>query len=156
MASIIKKLDPVVPSEKEIKLAAESSRILRRLEHSRNKKESTFEIQIDGKETKTIRIPISVFKMLLSILTQMADGNAVIIMPILSELTTQEAADFLNVSRPYLVRLLEEGDIPYRKVGTRRKILFRDLMNYKEKDDKKRLAALNKLIEQAQELDMGY
>lgn len=74
----------------------------------------------------------------------------------ISPLTTQEAANLLNVSRPYLITSLEEGKLPYRKVGTRRKILFEDLMNYKGKDDAERLKILNKLTEEAQDLDMGY
>lgn len=149
--SILKKLDPVIPNEKEIELATESSRSLAGIDTN---KMHTFEIQVDGK--KMIRIPASVFKMLFTILTQMAAGNAVTIIPIHAELTTQEAANLLNVSRPYLISLLEEGKLPYRKVGTRRKILFEDLMNYRKKDDAERLKILNKLTEDAQDLDMGY
>ncbi len=149
--SILKKLDPVIPNEKDIELATESSRSLAGIDTN---KMHTFEIQVDGK--KMIRIPASVFKMLFTILTQMAAGNAVTIIPIHAELTTQEAANLLNVSRPYLISLLEEGKLPYRKVGTRRKILFEDLMNYRKKDDAERLKILNKLTEDAQDLDMGY
>ncbi len=86
----------------------------------------------------------------------MAEGNAVTIIPIHAELTTQEAANLLKVSRPFLITLLEEGKLPYRKVGTRRKVLFEDLMNYKKKDDTERLKILNKLTQEAQDLNMGY
>lgn len=146
-----KKLDPVIPSEREIKLAIESSRTLASIAKN---KTHIFEILIDGK--KMIKIPASAFQMLFTILTQMAAGNAITIIPIHAELTTQEAANILNVSRPFLISLLEDGKLPFRKVGTRRKILFNDLLHYKKQDDEERLKILNKLTEEAQDLDMGY
>ena len=86
----------------------------------------------------------------------MAAGNAVAITPLHPELTTQQAADFLNVSRPFLVGLLEEGKLPFRKVGTHRRILYNDLMAYKQQEDQARRRVLNELAKQAQELGLGY
>ena len=86
----------------------------------------------------------------------MGKGNGVKIVPIRKELTTTEAADILNVSRPYLVGLLESGQLPFRSVGSRRRILLEDVMNYKNNIDAKREQALAELAAQAQELNMGY
>jgi excisionase family DNA binding protein len=103
-----------------------------------------------------VTLPFSAFKLLMTVLTQMAEGNAITLIPVHAELTSQEAADLLNVSRPYLVRLLEEKKIPFRKVGTRRRILFQDLMDYKTKIDAARRKTLDELSEEAQGLGLGY
>lgn len=78
------------------------------------------------------------------------------LIPIHAELTTQEAADILNVSRPFLIKLIESSEIPCRKVGRHRRIRFEDLMNYKQQIDSARMQALDELASQAQELNMGY
>lgn len=109
-----------------------------------------------GKKEAQIVFPSSAIKLLLKILTEMSEGNAVTLIPIHAELTTQEAANLLNVSRPFLIKLLESDKIPFHKAGTHRRIRFKDLLKYKSQMDAANQKAMGELIEQAQELDMGY
>jgi excisionase family DNA binding protein len=147
--------ETVTPSAAEIQLAQESSRRLAKILGVR-KKTVRFRIQPDDEPDQAITIPRSAFRLLADILTEMARGNAVTLIPIHAELTTQQAADVLNVSRPYLIELLEKGAIPHRKVGTHRRVLFQDLRAYKNKTDQARLKALQELSALDQELGLGY
>jgi len=104
-----------------------------------------------------IRIPMGALKMLREILDMMAKGDAISLTPIHAELTTQQAADLLNVSRPHFVKLLESGQGPaFHNVGRHRRILFKDLMEYRDEMKSKQNEALDELVAQAQELNMGY
>jgi excisionase family DNA binding protein len=150
-ATVLRAGPPVLPSEEEVELARESSRLLAAFVGQ--KKAARLKV-IVGKEE--ITVPVAALRLLVDILAQMAEGNAVTIMPIHAELTTQQAADFLNVSRPYLVGLLERNEIPFRKVGAHRRVLFRDLVGYRDKNIASRRMALDELSKQAQELKMGY
>jgi excisionase family DNA binding protein len=115
----------------------------------------TIDVHSEGKRVSVI-IPGEAFERFVELLAQMANGNAVTIVPVHAELTTQEAADILNVSRPYLVALLDEGKIPFHKVGTHRRVKAADIFVYKGKQDERSKAAADELTRQAQELDLGY
>ncbi len=99
-------------------------------------------------------IPRPTVVMLAQVLSLLESGHGVQIIPKDAELTTQQAADVLNVSRPYLIGLLESGQIPFRKVGRHRRITFEALMEYKRQDDLKRRAAADDLADLSQELGL--
>ena len=105
---------------------------------------------------QNVELSPAVTKILAKTLSYIAKGKSVVITPEPTEFSSQQAADFLKVSRPFLVKLLETGEIPFRKVGKHRRVRFEDLISYKERIDEKRLKVLAKLAEQAQELDLGY
>ena len=148
--------ETVTPTEADTQLAQESSRRLAKMLSARRKKPLRVSIRPDDEPEETIAIPVSAFRLLGDILTEMAKGNAVTLIPVHAELTTQQAADLLNVSRPFLIEQLERGRLPFRKVGSHRRILFQDLMAHKREIDSNRQKALEELASQAQELGMGY
>lgn len=146
---------PFIPTEAEAQLSQESSRILASHIPLHRSTRRLKIVEDDGSEQDVV-IPAAAYSLLVDILSQMAQGNAVTLIAIHAELTTQEAADILNVSRPFLIKLIEVGEIPYRKVGRHRRIRFEDLMKYKQQIDSQRMQALDELAAQAQELNMGY
>jgi len=139
-----------MPSADDAELAAEASRQLSRV----RREGAELRVQIDGGET--LRLPKSVSNLLYLLLTEMAQGNAVTLIPIHAELTTQEAADYLNVSRPYLIRLLKEGKVKFSMVGTHRRVKFSDLEAYRKASEEERQRVMEELAAQAQDLGMGY
>ncbi|WP_281347740.1 excisionase family DNA-binding protein [Marinobacter changyiensis] len=86
----------------------------------------------------------------------MSQGNAISLIPYHQEISTQDAGNLLNVSRPFLVRLLESGDIPFRKVGAHRRVKLQDVLSYKEQLDSQRHATLDELAQLSQDDGMGY
>jgi excisionase family DNA binding protein len=148
--------DEAPPTDEDAKLALESSRRLTRVLAVRPEKPLRLQIKAENAPEESIVIPATAMRLLNSLLIEMAKGNAVTLIPIHAELTTQQAADFLNVSRPFLIEQLEKGIIPYRKVGTHRRIMFNDLMKYRQTMDRKRLKALDELSAVDQELGLGY
>jgi len=111
----------------------------------------TSQIKLVGSNGEEVLISQSVRSMLHQVVRAIASGKTITLTPPNCELTTQEAADILNVSRPFLIKLLEEEQIPYIKVGKHRRIRYEDLMKYKEKRDEKRGKALDELIQMSQE-----
>lgn len=145
------------PSEHDVDLARTSAPILSQI-LDRHRKELAFDERVEflDEEGEQVVLPASALELLKNILVQMAQGNAVTLVSVHAELTTQQAAEILNMSRPFLVKLLEKGEMPFTKKGTHRRILFSDVQAYKQQIDSERMKALDALTAQAQELDMGY
>lgn len=149
------KLDFHVPTPEDARLARESARAL--AGHLAKPDHLTRVRLLDASgEGEVVALPNSAMRLFVDLLGHMARGDAVRLVAVNAELTTQEAADLLNVSRPFLVSLLEEGKIPFRKVGTHRRVRACDVLRYKQEIDDRRRAVLDELTKEAQELGMGY
>jgi excisionase family DNA binding protein len=147
--------EAALPMAREVAVATQGQRALAAFLSTQLE---TQQIQIfdERHEAHTVELPTSALRLLVDILSELADGNAVKVVPIHAELTTQEAADLMNVSRPHLVKLLETGDLPFHKTGKHRRVRFSDLMTYKVAQERASAAAMEELAAQAQALQMGY
>ena len=105
-----------------------------------------------GPKKDGVPIPSSLHRVLVEAARQLAEGNGVSILPVTAEVTTQQAADLLNVSRPFVIGLLDKGEIPFHKVGTHRRIRLKDVLAYKRRRDASRRAVIDRLATEAQEL----
>src|SRR5262245_24565890 len=150
---VMTKLTATTPSKDDVERARDSGRQL--APYARTGRPLTLRIR-DADKEEAIELPAGAVKLLMAILEDMAAGRAVTIVPRNAELTTQEAADVLNVSRPFLIGLLAEKKLPFRMVGTHRRVRFEDILRYKEAIDFERRKVLDALAAEAQELDMGY
>jgi excisionase family DNA binding protein len=148
MDGILERGQFLVPSKIDSELAKTASRTLARA------KDQAVKISLsDGKE---LELPRAMTEFLVRILTELSNGNMVDIVPIHAELTTQEAANHLNVSRPYLIKLLEQGEIPYHKVGSHRRIKFEALRSFMVAHEAQREGAMTEMAQLSQEFDVGY
>ena len=112
------------------------------------------ELTADGE--LSVRVPAQALRLFSEVLSLLADGSGVVVLQNDAELTTQQAAEMLGVSRPFLVKLIEEGELPARVVGTHRRVLTADLLAYKKLDDVARRQARDELAARSQALGLDY
>lgn len=141
--------EPAVPSAEEAILAQKVSRAL--TEHAQA---NALRLQVSGEQGIAFELPPIATDLLMEILKQVAEGNAVSLVPIQPEVTTQQAADLLNVSRPYLVGLTDKGDLPFRMVGNQRRLPLADVLAYRRENQAKRRDVLREMIALSQELGL--
>lgn len=121
---------------------------------TRNKDE-VIQLRIQGFE-EVVVIPLKALQLLNAIISNMAEGKSIALMPTDAEVSTQQAAEILNVSRPHIIKLLEKGEIPHKKVGSHRRILLQDILRYESKFKTERRKKLDYLTKEAQQLNLGY
>ncbi|MEQ7008341.1 helix-turn-helix domain-containing protein [Actinopolymorpha sp. B17G11] len=143
-------VERVLPARTEIEAADEVLPHIRDYLH-RHKSDEMVHMKVeDGSET--LEVPRAAVLLLARILAHMAAGRGVSVIPVHAELTTQQAADMLNVSRPFLIGLLEAGEIDYTKVGSHRRVRAESLLNYRRQDDEARRKAADELSKLSREL----
>jgi excisionase family DNA binding protein len=144
--------EPIQPTEEVSALAADASRRLFRVIGASQRE--TCVVRFESAPDEPVVLPAAAVRLLGAVLTELAKGNAVTLMPHHAELTTQEAADLLKVSRPFLIGLLEDGQLPHHKVGTHRRVRFADLMIYRRRRDAESEEALRELAALSQEMKL--
>jgi excisionase family DNA binding protein len=153
LEALIRRMTPVAaPPEQQAQVVA-LSRALEGMTHPPKRRAP--KCQLVGPKGESIPLPESVFYVLERVAEVMARGDSITVVPVGREMTTQQAADLLNVSRQYLVRLLDEGRIPFRKTGKHRRLRIEDVLRFKETRDKDRRAGLRELSRMTQEFG-GY
>jgi excisionase family DNA binding protein len=140
---------PILPSEAEARMAAELARKIAALGEG-----ATLKVQVEGKKSEAEPLPPIAARLVLDLLEELARGNAVTVNGIEAEITTQQAADLLNISRPSLIQLLDEGKLLYRRIGTHRRIPLEAVLAYKAQAYAKRKAALDDMSALHQELGL--
>jgi excisionase family DNA binding protein len=98
-----------------------------------------------------LELPDAVYELLLKIVGGLQQGKAISVVPVTQDLTTQEAAEFLGVSRPFFVKLLKEDELPFHLIGTHRRVYLKDLLDYKHRRDNQRREALDTMAREADE-----
>jgi len=127
--------------------------IMAALDHSRAVQ---ITLTTDKGEHPTVAVPPAALKLIGQVLGAMSEGRPIMLIPAQQEFTTVEAAHFLNVSRPFVIKEIEAGRLPYRMVGTHRRIAFEDLVAYGKTMREKQAAALERMAENARELGLEY
>ena len=141
------------PTTREAEIARSSGQVLAR--YAGTDRPLTLRLA-DGEEERPIELPTGAVSLLVHALEAMAAGRGVTLVPEHAELTTVQAAQVLNVSHPYLIKLLDGKAIPHRRVGTHRRVRMEDVMAYKSAIDREREEVLDRLTREAQEDGMGY
>lgn len=155
MASLAVNLEELhEPSPEEITAARSAARVLARLESSSRSISFVAQEESGEAQQEPISLPASIFRMIVKMLVEMGNGHAVAMVPFNAELTTQQAADLLNVSRPHLIKLLDEGALSYRMVGTHRKLKGKDVLIYRERTAYARAEGLKKMVALDEELGL--
>jgi excisionase family DNA binding protein len=155
VTSLLNNPELVAPSSEDARLAkASANRLSAFLDASpEDKRELNVRVTKENQAAESVAVPLAAVKLFVEVLEHMARGEAIMLIPLNAELTTQQAADLLQVSRPYLVnKLLKEGKLPFREVGSHRRILFRDLMSYKKQSETEQRTALKELANFTEEL----
>lgn len=141
------------PDAEEVRQARQTREAV---EHKRRQTGSPLELVVRGEDGGELRIPDVFVRILFDALDAAAAGHSVGIVALEEELTTQEAADLLNVSRPFLVGLLEKGEMPFRKTGSHRRIRLADVLEYKRRRDEEAERSYRELVAENQKLGLGY
>lgn len=150
----VREASPPVLNPKDQEMARAAQRcIMAALDHSRA---ASITVTTDTGECPTVELPPAALKLIGQLLGAMSQGRPITLMPTEQEFSTVEAANFLNVSRPFVIKEIEAGRLAHRKVGSHRRIAFDDLLEYAQQMRARQTNALERMAENARELGLDY
>lgn len=142
-------LDPMTPTERDARFASAGSRTLARL----LSQDEEIHLRPGATDADEITLPAGVARLFQDVLEQVGRGQSVVVLPVESELTTSQAAEMIGVSRPFMVRLLEQGDMPFYLVGTHRRVRLGDVLAYR-RERERRMAVMQELVAETEALGL--
>ncbi len=146
--------EAITPTDQDTEIARTSSEALAPLLRDNAANEARIRFCTEGDQGTEITLPISAVRILFSELQEMAKGHSVTLLPIDTELTTQQAAELMRVSRPSLIKMLDENKLPYRRVGAHRRIRYEDVLHYLETERAQRKKVMGELVAETERLDL--
>lgn len=150
----VQEVSPPLLNAKDKEMVRVAQRcIMASLDHSRA---AVITLTTDTGEHPTVDVPPAALKLIGQLLGAMSEGRPIVLMPTAQEFTTVEAANFLNVSRPFVIKEMEAGRLPHRKVGSHRRIVLEDLMGYAQNMRTQQAGALDRMASNARELGLDY
>lgn len=144
----------LVPTDQDAQMALASSRALARLVGDGQPTHTHVRLSTGDAQPTEVDLPQPIVRLLLGALNEMAAGRAVALLPIAAELTTQQAAELLRVSRPSLIKMLDEGKLPYRKVGAHRRVRYDDALLYIKNERARRAKVIEELVAETERLGL--
>jgi excisionase family DNA binding protein len=153
---MITPIDPQVltPTDQDAQVALASSHALAPLLVGSEQTYAHVHLSADGGQRAELDLPLPIVRLLMGALQEMAAGNAVTLLPIPTELTTQQAAELLRISRPSLIKMLDEGKLPYRKVGAHRRVRYEDALLYIKNERARRGKVMEELVAETERLGL--
>jgi excisionase family DNA binding protein len=146
--------ETISPSDNDTRIARASSKALAALMRDEGDSIASIHIRTKDLHEANIPLPLSAVHLLLHALQEMAEGHSVALVPVDTELTTQQAAELMRVSRPSLIKMLDDRKLPYRKVGAHRRVRYEDVMNYLKTERDRRTKTMMELVEETERLGL--
>lgn len=146
--------ESITPTEHDTEVARESSEALAPLLEEQGNQEAHIRVSSKDKQGAEIILPFPAVRLLFNALQEMAKGHSVTLLPVDTELTTQQAAELMHISRPSLIKMLDEKKLPFRKVGAHRRICYEDVMRYLDAERARRKEIMKELIEETERLGL--
>ena len=144
----------LVPTDQDARMALASSHALAPLLGDGQPTHTHVSLSMGGAQPTEVDLPQPIVRLLLSALNEMAAGRAVALLPVAAELTTQQAAELLRVSRPSLIKMLDDGKLPYRKVGAHRRVRYDDALLYVKNERARRAKVMEELVAETERLGL--